>query len=356
MPVEIVGLHFFCDSSESRPLTGVYDVDFVRQSAIAHEESGYDRVLIGQNASWPDGLAAASYISAVTTKLKFMMAHRPGFVAPTMAARQLITLDQLSRGRAGVHIITGASDIETQADGDFLTKAERYRRSYEYVQIMRRMWTSATPIDHDGPHYKIRGGFSSIKPHQASIPVYWGGSSEGAIAYGAEVADVYAFGGMPVAQAAELVSTFKAEAAKHGRDPGMSMSMRVIIGDTEAQAWDKAHAVLDAIVAYQATKGLIGRDKGPGDTGTRSLIEMAEQGDILDERLWTGITRATAGRTHATTLVGTPQQVTEALMRYYDVGVDRFLITGYDTLTDVVGFGRELIPMIREAVARKEAG
>ena len=355
MPVEIVGLHFFCDSSEARPVTGVYDVDFVRDYAIAHEQSGYDRVLIGQTATWPDGLAVASYISAVTTRLKFMMAHRPGFVAPTLAARQLITLDQLSRGRAGVHIITGASDVETQADGDFLTKEERYRRSYEYVQIMRRMWTSATPIDHDGPHYKIRGGFSQIKPAQASIPVFWGGASDAAITYGAEVADVYAIGGMPLAQADALVSRFKAEAARHGRDPGISMSMRVVIGDTEAQAWDKAHAVLDAIVDYQSTKGLIGRDKGPGDTGTRSLLEMAAQGDILDERLWTGITRATGGRTHATTLVGTPRQVTDALMQYYDIGVDRFLITGYDTMADVIDFGRELIPMIREAAALRDA-
>ncbi len=355
MPIEIVGLHFFCDSSESRPLTGVYDVDFVRDYAIAHEAAGYDRVLIGQTATWPDGLAMASYISAVTTRLRFMMAHRPGFVAPTVAARQLITLDQLSRGRAGVHIITGASDLETQADGDFLTKAERYRRSHEYVGILRRMWTSAAPIDHDGPHYKIRGGFSAIKPVQPTIPVFWGGASDEAITYGAEVADVYAIGGMPLAQAGALVSRFKQAAATHGRDPGVSMSMKLVIGDTEAQAWDKAHAVLDAIVAYQATKGLIGRDKGPGDTGTRSLLEMAAAGDILDERLWTGITRATGGRTHATTLVGTPTQVTEALMKYHDLGVDRFLITGYDTMADVVDFGRELIPMLREAAARREA-
>ncbi|MET0365604.1 MAG: LLM class flavin-dependent oxidoreductase [Sphingobium sp.] len=354
MPCEIVGLHFFADSSELHPLKGVFDPAFIRDYAVAHEEAGFDRILIGQTAVWPDGLATAGHVAAVTSKIKFMVAHRPGFVAPTMAARMFATLDRISGGRVGVHIITGASDVETQADGDFLTKNERYRRSREYVDILRAMWTSDAPFDHEGDWYRFNGGFALVKPVQPSIPIFWGGSSDLAIELGAQVADVYAVGPAPVEDTAAHVARFKAEAAKSGRDPGISMSMRVIVGDTEEAAWEKAQAILDTVTRFQSSGAKIGRDKGEGDAGTQALVALAERGDCLDERLWTGITKATQGRLHAAALVGTADQVSDALMAYYRVGVDRFLLNGFDTIHDVRLFGRELIPMIRAKVAAED--
>lgn len=355
MPCEIVGLHFHAGSSEVHPLKGVYDPVFVRECAIAHEQAGFDRVLIGQTATWPDGLAAAGHIAAVTTRLKFMVAHRPGFVAPTMAARMFATLDQLSGGRAGVHIITGASDIETQADGDFLTKEQRYRRSREYVDILRDMWTSEAPIDHDSDTYRFNGGFAAVKPVQPAIPIFWGGGSDLAIELGTQVADVYALGPDTLERTAAMVRRIKAAAALHGRNPGISMSMRVVVGDTEKAAWEKADHVLQTVVDYQTRIGNIGRDKGPNDPGKTFARKMTELGARTDERLWTSITQATEGRVHATGLVGTAQQVADALMTYYDVGVDRFLLNGFFTLDDVALFGKELIPLIREGVAARDA-
>ena len=355
MPCEIVGLHFFADSSELRPLKGVFDPGFVRDCAVAHEEAGFDRVLIGQTATWPDGLATAGHIAAVTTKLKFMVAHRPGFIPPTMAARMFATLDQISGGRVGVHVITGASDIETQADGDFLTKNERYRRSREYVDVLRKMWTSATPFDFAGDWYRFNGAFAMVKPVQPAIPIFWGGSSDLAIELGAQVADVYAVGPAPVADTAAHVARFKSEAAKSGRNPGISMSMRVVVGETEDEAWAKAQTILDSVTRYQSDGVKIGREKEDADPGAQALIALAERGDCLDERLWTGITKATQGRLHATALVGTADQVSDALMAYYAVGVDRFLINGFDTIADVRLFGRALVPMIRAKVAAADA-
>jgi alkanesulfonate monooxygenase len=354
MPCEIVGLHFHANASEIHPLRGVYDPQFVRDCAIAHEESGFDRVLVGQTATWPDGIATVGHLTAVTARLKFMIAHRPGFVAPTMSARAFATLDQLSQGRVGVHIITGASDVETRCDGDYLTKAERYRRSREYVDILRAVWTAPTPIDHAGPFYRFDGGFAEIKPVQAAIPVFWGGASDLAIELGAQCADVYAIGPGPLAETQALVSRFKAAAAKHGRDPGISMSMRVIVGETEEAAWIKAQTVLDGVLAQQAGGLKLGRDKGAHDPGTRQALALADRGDVLDERLWTGIVKATEARLHATALVGTAAQVADALLRYYDVGVDRFLLNGFFRLEDVRLFGEELIPLIRAGVAARD--
>jgi len=355
VPVEIIGLQFHADSSEVHPLKGVYDVNYVRESAIAHETAGFDRILIGQTATWPDGLATAGYIASVTSRLRFMVAHRPGFVAPTMAARMFATLDQVSAGRAGVHIITGASDAETQCDGDFLTKDQRYLRSREYVGILRAIWSSPAPIDHAGACYRFNGGFAPVKPLQAAIPVFWGGASDLAIELGAECADVFAIGGSTLAKTRALVGRVLGEAARHGRRPSISMSMRVILGATETEAWEKADAILAAVLEYQRSVGLIGRDKGPDDLGARKVLETAAEGERLDERLWTGLGKATGGRLHAMALVGTAPQVAEALLRYYDFGVDRFLINGFYNIPDVVEFGRELIPLIRAGAAARDA-
>ncbi|NUO87997.1 MAG: LLM class flavin-dependent oxidoreductase, partial [Cupriavidus sp.] len=81
----------------------------------------------------------------------------------------------------------------------------------------------------------------------------------------------------------------------------------------------------------------------------------AEHGDRVDQRLWTAIARETGGRSNSTALVGTPEQVAHALLAYYELGVTTFLIRGFDPLEDAIDYGRELIPRVRELVARHDA-
>lgn len=79
-------------------------------------------------------------------------------------------------------------------------------------------------------------------------------------------------------------------------------------------------------------------------------------GDRVDRRLWTGIAALVGGGHNSTALVGTAEQVADALLDYYDLGVDSFLIRGFDPLNDAVEYGRELIPLTREKVAARLAG
>ncbi|MFD2137978.1 LLM class flavin-dependent oxidoreductase [Novosphingobium resinovorum] len=109
-----------------------------------------------------------------------------------------------------VHVITGANDTELECDGDFHTKEERYHRSAEYVEIMRKVWSSGTPVDHNGTYYRFNSALSELKPVNGAIPVYWGGSSPLALEKGAEVADVYAIGGLkPLDQMAGTVAQIR---------------------------------------------------------------------------------------------------------------------------------------------------
>ena len=67
---------------------------------------------------------------------------------------------------------------------------------------------------------------------------------------------------------------------------------------------------------------------------------------------------AVSGASGSTTcLVGTPRQVADALLAYYDLGCSAFIIRGFDPLADAADYGRELIPLVRAGVVqRKKVG
>ncbi len=115
MSIEFIGMIFHRPGSDLQAFAGakdfVLDRGYVRRFAQAHENSDFDRVLIGTASIAPEGSQVAAYAAAHTERLSFLVSHRPGFRAPTVAARELATLDQFSQGRAAVHIITGGSDV-----------------------------------------------------------------------------------------------------------------------------------------------------------------------------------------------------------------------------------------------------
>ncbi|MGH2632154.1 MAG: LLM class flavin-dependent oxidoreductase [Tepidiformaceae bacterium] len=367
MAIEFIGMIGTRSASEldgpgANLIGGHIDAPFVREFAQAHERAGFDRVLIGYGSTGPDSFTVASYVSSVTDKLGFLIAHRPGFVAPTLAARKAATLDQFSDGRVAIHIITGGNDGEQQRDGDFLDHDARYRRTDEYLDIVLKTWTAEAPFDYDGEFYQLRRATSEVKAiQQPHIPIYFGGMSGPAFAVGPKYADCYAMWGEPVASVAEQIAQVRAEAAKWGRSPRFSVSFRPIIAPTEEQAWAKAHGYLDRILALRRPK-----DSGTGAAtpahpsykpqavGSQRLLDIADRGEVHDARLWTAIAAAVGAYGNTTALVGTPEQVTESLMAYYDVGVTTFLIRGFEPLPDAAEYGRELIPMVRAAAAKRD--
>src|ERR1700744_5654797 len=156
MPVEFIGMIGTKDGSETRLSAGpIIDKAYTRRFVRAHEDAGFDRALIGYASTQPDGTQVAAYAAAHTERLGFLVAHRPGFIAPTLAARPVATPDQFTGGRIAVHIITGGNDAEQRRDGDYLTKDERYARTDEYLDIVKQAWTAEAPFSYQGQHYKV---------------------------------------------------------------------------------------------------------------------------------------------------------------------------------------------------------
>ncbi|GAA4496942.1 LLM class flavin-dependent oxidoreductase [Gluconacetobacter tumulicola] len=355
MPVNFIGYIGFNNSSElhagvrSRSLDG----DYVRAALRVQEDGGFDRVLIPFGSNSPESQLVAAYGAALTTRLGFLVAHRPGFTQPTLAARQLATLDQLSQGRVAVHIITGGADEEMARDGDVgTTKAERYARSDEYLGILRQEWSAPAPFDHDGRYYHIRQAFSSVHPQ--NLPVFFGGTSTEAIEVAGRHADVYATWGETLDATREIVARVRASAARHGRSIGFSLSLRPVIADTEEAAWKRAADIVEQVRANRERAGLPTSGHTPPNDGSRRLLETAS-GLRRDKRLWTGIAQLTGAAGNSTGLVGTPEQVADALLDYHALGIENFLIRGFEPLKDAERYGRELIPLVRERVAALDA-
>jgi alkanesulfonate monooxygenase len=365
MPIEFIGMISTRDQSETRRSRGpVVDRDYVRRFARAHEDAGFDRVLIGYGSSHPDGTQVAAYAAAHTDRLSFLVAHRPGFVAPTLAARTFATLDQFTGGRIAVHIITGGNDGEQRRDGDHLAKDERYDRTDEYLDVVKQAWTSDAPFDYRGRYYQVEDFYAEVRSAQEPrIPLYFGGSSEAAYRVGGKHADVYALWGEPLAETAEQIASVRAAAAAADRDPAprISVSFRPILGPTEEIAWERAHRILATTRANieefrgqwrRPTGGLGGAE--PQNRGSQRLLAAAAKGELHDRALWTPLAAATGAAGNSTALVGTPETVAQALLDYVGIGVTTLLIRGYDPYDDAIDYGRYLLPLVREEVSRRD--
>ncbi|RAJ58356.1 alkanesulfonate monooxygenase [Streptomyces sp. Amel2xB2] len=362
--VEFIGMIATRDASETRPAAGPpIDPDYTTRFARAHEDAGFDRVLIGYSSSRPDGTQVAAHVAARTERLGLLVAHRPGFVAPTLAARSFATLDQFTGGRVAVHTITGGNDTEQRRDGDYLTKDERYARTDEYLTVLRRAWSSAEPFSYEGAHYRFEDYGSEVLPvRESGIPLYFGGSSEAAYRVGGRHADTFALWGEPLAETAGQIAAVRAaaEAAGRAQPPSISVSFRPILGPTEELAWERAHRILETINSGagrpffdQARHHTAG--EAPQNAGSQRLLAAAAKGDLHDRALWTPTATASGAGGNTTALVGTPETVAQALLDYVDIGVTTLLIRGYDPLDDAIDYGRHLIPLVRQELAHRAA-
>ena len=330
---------------------GGIDRDYVRHFTQVHEDAGFDAVLVGYTSSSAEGFQVAQYAAAHTDRIKFLVAHRPGFVSPTLAARTAATCDNLTGGRLWLHLISGGADNEQRRDGDWLGHDERYERTDEYLTIMRRVWTENRPFDFAGKFYKVRKAFSEVRAvQQPHVPLYFGGASDAAVQVGAKHCDIYALFGESRAATRQMIKRILAEAETHDRKPRFNISFRPIIAPTEGAAWDKARKIQAQLesapqhlpVAMEAEF-------------SRRLLRLVEEGEVHDERLWTGLVKVSGANGNTTALVGSPEQVAEAIVAYYDLGVRGVLIRGFDPLHDAAEFGKELIPRIRALVAEHDA-
>lgn len=326
-----------------------FSAEVIAHTAQVHEAADFDRVLIGYFSDAPDGFIIGAHAAAVTERLGFLLAHRPGFVAPTLAARKMATLDQLSGGRLAVHLISGGNDADQARDGDHVDHAGRYRRTAEYAQLLKQTWTAEDPFDHEGEFYQVSRAWSEIRCAQTPhLPVYGGGGSDAAIEALAPHVGTFMLWGEPLAETAAFMARVRAAAGANKLT--FSVSTRPILGRTEGEAWDRAHQILEQIETRMGKRG-----RTPQNVASRRLLDAASEQDVYDSCLYMALATASGAPGNSTALVGTPETVANAMAAYYDLGATTLLIRGYDPLPDAIEYGEELIPRVRALVAERDA-
>jgi alkanesulfonate monooxygenase len=213
-----------------------------RQSA---EDHGWGGALLGTGWGRPDTFTVATSLAARTTRFKPLIAIRPGYWRPAHFASAAATLDQLSRGRVLVNIVSGQDNLAAYGDteGD---QAERYARTREFMQIVRRLWTEEG-VTFRGRYFTVEGSTLSLRPYRAEdgrYPrLYFGGASAAAEQVSAAEADVQLFWGEPLDGVAERIDRLKALAESAGRAHApLEFGLRIttLVRDTTEEAWRDA--------------------------------------------------------------------------------------------------------------------
>ena len=196
------------------------DIGYIGQIARSAEQLGFAGALTPTSSWCEDAWIMTAGLTQVTERFKFLVALRPGFTSPTLAAQMAATYQRISGGRLLLNIVTGGDDVEQRRFGDHLEKAGRYRRAAEFLHIVRELW-DGRPVDFTGEFYDIQGGV--IVPAPVRPDIYLGGSSPQALDVAARYCDVYLTWGEPpgaVAQKLDQVRDRASARRPHPLHPG----------------------------------------------------------------------------------------------------------------------------------------
>lgn len=323
------------------------DLDYLAQVAKAAERVGFDAVLTPTGTHCEDAWLTTAALIRETTTLRFLVAFRPGFISPTLAAQQATTFQRLSEGRLLLNIVTGGSGEEQRRFGDWLDHDERYDRTAEFLEVLRGAWQGGS-FDYTGRHYTVEGATVAVPP-DPTPPIFFGGSSDAGKQVAAGHADVWLTWGEPPADAGAQVAHVRSLAAAAGREVGFGIRLHVITRDRAADAWAEADRLLEAMPSGLVAKAQerLSASEAVGQARMQALHGGRKEDLLVAPNLWAGfgLVRGGAG----TALVGSHDEVAERIAEYHDLGFDHFILSGQPHLEEAWWFGEGVIPRLREA-------
>lgn len=328
-------------------------VEYITKVAQAAEKAGFSTLLLPIGGSCVDSLVAASHLTANTNTLNFLFAVRPGSTAPTQLAKQYSSVNYWSNNRVFVNVVTGGAPKELENDGDFLSHTDRYKRTREYIEILKRLFNGET-FDYDGEFYTLKGANLPL-PVKNAPPIYFGGSSPIAKEVATDVADVYMLWGETLETTKEELETVVKLAKEKNRDLSYSVSFQVVLGETEEAAFDNANKIISQ-VDPEVLAAKHANTLSNGAVGVSRLhqlmLESKDNNFVIAPNIWAGLTQVLSGNSIA--LVGTPQQVAERIVEFVDLGFDKVLLRGFPHLEVIEEIGEKVIPLVHDILAKRE--
>jgi len=326
------------------------DIDYLAQIARSAEQLGFEGVLTPTGTWCEDAWLVTAALLRETTRLKYLVAFRPGFISPTLAAQMAATYQRISGGRLLLNVVTGGEPAEQRRFGDHLAHAERYARTGEFLSVLRGAWGDE-PFDFKGEHYHVEGATTARAPDP--IPdIYFGGSSEAAGPVAARHVDTYLTWGEPPAQVAEKIEWMRKLAADEGRTLRFGIRLHTISRDTSEAAWAEARRLLDGVDPAHIAQAqqVLAASESVGQRRMRGLHENFRlSGAVRDleiyPNLWSGVGLVRGGA--GTALVGSHAEVADRIEEYAALGIEEFILSGYPHLEEAYWFGEGVLSELR---------
>ncbi|AIC31373.1 alkanesulfonate monooxygenase 2 (plasmid) [Rhizobium etli bv. mimosae str. IE4771] len=324
-------------------------LDTLTTQAKALEEHGWKGALIGTGWGRPDTFTIATALIARTTTFEPLIAVRPGYWKPAHFASSAATLDHLSGGRVRVNVVSGPDELAAYGDEEG-NQVQRYARTKEFMRLTRKLWTEEG-VTFAGEYFHVTK--SNVAPRLAPIgdrrhpKLYFGGASEAAERVAATEADVQLFWGEPLDGVRERIGRLKALGKALDRDlPPLEFGLRIttFVRDTTEQAWADAEAKV-AKMAEGAAGNWQDHRHGVA-VGQQRLLDLARQGVVLDDNLYTAPGRFGGGGAGTTWLVGSAEDVARSLRKYEELGITHFVLSDTPYLAEIKRQGSRLLPLL----------
>ena len=311
--------------------------------AAKAEVSGITGLLTDIGASKPDPLLLAAGLGLATERIEFIVAYRSGLTLPTTFVQQLNTLSALVNGRVSLNIVAGRSPVEQHYYGDYLAHHERYARTEEFLAICHAFWENSGPVNFNGKYYRIEEGKLNtpfISPHRSFPELFIAGGSDEARSVAISQGTLW----MRLADTPENLRSSVPPVLAAGKEVGLRMS--IIARPTREEAVRAAYELLAGLDRSMRDRENEARFMIKSDSVSISATYALAEKEWLNPWLWTG-----AVRTHgapAISIVGSFQEVANALIDYAAVGVTQFILSGWPKLEEMILFGREVLPRVRK--------
>jgi alkanesulfonate monooxygenase len=333
------------ESSRGTTQSGQPDIEGWTHFARHAEDAGIDSVLISFSRFEPDPILVACALGRATTTLTFIAAYRSGLIQPANFVQQINTLACLIQGRVAVNIVAGSASIEQHGYGDFLEHEARYARAEEFLAVCRAFWRSSGEVDFEGVHYRVVGGRLTtpfVAPDRREPEIYVSGHSASAERVALSQGSCL----LRVADAPEKLRATVERSRAHGVE--VCLRMCIICRPTREEALTVAESLLPA----NRESGSRSRHLAVNDDSVmyrETAVRSIDADAWLDRSLWAGLVPYYGPVW--TTLLGTPGEIAEALLAYKAIGVTQFIMSGWPELDEVITFGREVVPLVRQAEA-----
>jgi alkanesulfonate monooxygenase len=313
----------------------------------AAEAAGFEYLLIPVGSVCWEAWITGAFMAARSSRIKPLIAARPGYINPVLLAKMISTFDQMSGGRICVNLIAGQNESEVEGEGVRYGKEERYALMEEEVSILKALWTTRGPVHFQGKFHTLSGAHIRPRPLQQPFPkFYLGGGSREAWEMSAKHSDVHLFWGDLPERIAANIAEIREMAKAHDRESeiGFGMRLQVICREDEKDAWAAADVLVRNATERQKQEMKTLYNNSAANQRVQQLAR--EHGDLLLPHLWTGITKVRPGAGIA--VVGNPQQCADTFQQFIDAGCHSFCLSGYLHDEEAECFGRLIRPILAE--------